>query len=236
MYIKTGCLQITLNNNITTASEGQFVLLDCYKPYTYSTKIECETIWLHYDGKSARSYYNIIQTQLGTVFTLADSYPVLKILNTIYNLFSTASHINEILLSKYITDILTELATQKSLSHNSTVNEQVIAKTIAYISSHLTDDLSVDLLASNASLSVYHFIRIFKKGTEFTPHEYVINTKINTAKFMLRNTRMPIKDICYRSGFSSESVFCTSFKKYVGVTPFKYRTCISDLCTTIPLT
>ncbi len=225
LYIKSGCLHLNLDGSISTAYEGQFVLLDCYRPHTYSTDAECETLWLHYDGKNARPYYNIIQAQLGTIFAPADPSPVLNTLITIYNLFSSASHINEILFSKYMTDILTELATGNALSSDPCGNEQVIEQTIAYITSHLTDDLSVELLASKVSLSIYHFIRIFKKGTGFTPHEYVIISRINTAKFMLRNTRMPIKDICFSSGFSSESVFSTSFKKCVGTTPNKYRTC-----------
>ncbi len=229
IYIKSGCLQLNLDNRISTACEGQFVLLDCYKPHTYSADTECETYWLHYDGINARSYYNIIQEQLGTIFRLTDPSPVLNTLISIYNLFSSASHINELMFSKYMTDILTELATQHAHLGSTNGSDQVIEQTIAYITSHLTDDLSVELLAFRVSLSIYHFIRIFKKGTGFTPHEYVIITRINTAKFMLRNTRMPIKDICYSTGFSSESVFSTSFKKCVGVTPNKYRIYTPDL-------
>lgn len=40
---------------------------------------------------------------------------------------------------------------------------------------------------------------------------------------MLKNTRMAVKDICYNTGFLSESAFCASFKKKTGVTPAQYR-------------
>lgn len=224
IYIQKGVMQLNLDGTRTTGREGQFILLDCYKPHSYFSDDPCETLWLHFDGISARCYYNLICTQLGTVFTLADPFPALKRLTSIYRLFSSGARINEILLSKYITDFLTGLALQPSPAPGGTDYDRVIEKTVAYISSHLTDPLSVELLASNASLSLYHFIRIFKKSTGFTPHEYIIHTRIDTAKFMLRNTRLSIKEICFRSGFTNESTFSTCFKKNVGVSPNCYRT------------
>ena len=52
----------------------------------------------------------------------------------------------------------------------------------------LTEDISVPVLADRVGLSLYHFIRSFKKETGFTPHDYIIHTRINTAKYLLKNT------------------------------------------------
>ena len=43
------------------------------------------------------------------------------------------------------------------------------------------------------------------------------------AKFLLKNTKASVKDICYNTGFSSESSFCVAFKKKTGHTPAEYR-------------
>ena len=43
---------------------------------------------------------------------------------------------------------------------------------IAYINEHFAEKFSVEELAAQAGLSQYHFIRVFKKETGFTPHEY----------------------------------------------------------------
>ena len=56
-----------------------------------------------------------------------------------------------------------------------------------------------------------------------SPVEYLIHTRINAAKFYLKTTQLSLKEISYRCGFSSESSFCTVFKRVAGVTPQTYR-------------
>ena len=50
---------------------------------------------------------------------------------------------------------------------------------IAYINEHFAEKFSVEELAAKAGLSQYHFIRVFKKETGFTPHEYLNNTPVS---------------------------------------------------------
>ena len=99
----------------------------------------------------------------------------------------------------------------------------MIETVISYINEHFKEDLPDKVLASAAGLSSYHFIRVFKRETGFTPHEYVINTRLSNARYLLRNTAMSVKDICFSCGFSSESAFCITFKKRAKMTPAQYR-------------
>ena len=93
----------------------------------------------------------------------------------------------------------------------------------AFISEHFAEKLTISQLASLVSLSDYHFIRIFKRQTGFTPHEYILNTRMNTARYLLKNSTLSVKDICFSTGFSCESVFCNTFKRREGITPAQYR-------------
>ena len=63
-----------------------------------------------------------------------------------------------------------------------------------------------------------------------SPHEYLINIRMTSARYLLRCTDLSVKDICFNTGFSGESVFCNAFKKHHGMTPKEYRTAaaISD--------
>lgn len=56
-----------------------------------------------------------------------------------------------------------------------------------------------------------------------SPHEYVLNYRLGIAKILLLETNLSVNAICFESGFSSESVFCSAFKKKTGVTPTAYR-------------
>ena len=125
--------------------------------------------------------------------------------------------------------MLTELFVSRDRESPEAISGGIIEDTIAYINNHLTEILSLNDLASQASLSPFYFSRLFKKETGFSPHEYVILSRINNAKYLLNFPELSIKDVCFKTGFSSESSFCTTFKKSVGMTPSEYRlTCIQN--------
>lgn len=223
IYIKKGSLIIEHNSTKETAYEDSFVLLDCYKSHSYYCTIQCETMWCHFDGILARKYYENIVSRLGNIISIPDSHSVLNKLNSIYNIFNTHSIIKEPLISKYLNDILTSFLIFSPENIDNSKYLAISEDVISYINTHFTEDITITKLASIAKLSLYHFIRTFKKETGFTPHEYIVNTRINNAKYLLKNSPNSVKDICFNSGFSSESAFCSTFKKNVGLTPAKYR-------------
>ncbi|MDO5516430.1 MAG: AraC family transcriptional regulator [Clostridium sp.] len=223
IYVKNGQLSVTHDNKTEIAHKASFVLLDCYNPHSYCCDVKCETIWCHFDGIIARKYYKSIVSRLGNIITLPHPDIVLNKLDSIYDIFHNHSIIKEPLISKYLNDILTSflLFSPESIdnSNDSTISEDIIL----YITNHFTENITISDLAYIAKLSPFHFIRTFKKETGLTPHEYIINTRINNAKYLLKNSSNSVKSICFETGFSCESVFCNSFKKNVGLTPAQYR-------------
>lgn len=223
MYIQKGELNLSFEGHTRRAKAGSFVLLDCYKLHSYSASKVCECLWCHFDGVTARAYYNSIVSRLGNIFSISDAYPVLNKLSAILKVFLSGAAVREPLLSKYLTDILTEFLLYTPMNVHSHNYANMAEEIIAYINEHFSEDLPIEDLAAKAGLSQYHFIRTFKKETGFTPHEYIVNTRIATAKYLLKNSRLAIKDICFATGFSSESVFCGAFKRHQGITPVQYR-------------
>lgn len=223
LYIEKGQLTLSYENQTKTVTTGQFILIDCYKPHSYGTSEGCDTLWCHFDGKVAGKIYETIVSHIGTVFSLNDTFSVLNKLEKIYQTFDSGEIIKEPLMSKYLNDILTSLLLYTPEDSTSYNYMNMAEETISYINEHLTEDISVPTLADRVGLSLYHFIRSFKKETGFTPHDYIIHTRMNTAKYLLKNTELPIKEICYQCGFSSESVFCNCFKQRLKVTPIQYR-------------
>ena len=227
VYMKKGQCIVTTNNQTYTARENQIILLDCYKPHGYYTTIGWESEWIHFDGIAATAYYQMITEASGPIITLRDSYRFEKYLHKIYQLFRENASIKEALVSQYITNILTELLVSRDNPSGHSEPSDIIEETTAYMNEHLTEPLTLDDLAARASLSPYYFTRLFKKETGFTPHEYLIAMRINSAKFLLKTTSASIKEICFLTGFASESSFCTTFKKWVNATPSSYREYIS---------
>ena len=95
--------------------------------------------------------------------------------------------------------------------------------TLEYINDHLERDLTVAELAGVAQMSTYHFARLFKQSTGFTPHQYVVNCRIERAKTLLKERKLSIAEICDCVGFQSPSHFTALFRKHMTMTPKAYR-------------
>lgn len=223
MYVEKGTMTLEFQGKATAIHAGQFLLLDCYQSHAYYTQAGCSCLWCHFDGTLARPYYENITARLGNAFSLLNSYPVQNKLNSIYSTFQTGSPVREALVSKYFVDIMTlfllDTPQEVSYLHYASMSENIIT----YINEHFAEDITIATLAERAGMSQYHFIRTFKKESGFTPHKYILNSRISAAKYLLKNTRLSAKDICFQTGFSCESVFCSAFKKETGVTPTEYR-------------
>lgn len=223
LYVQKGTFLLETNGCAQTVNKGQFVLLDCYSRHAYSTESGWSCLWCHFDGITARHWYQNIVSRFGNVFSIPDAQPIISKLNAIYDTFSEGGVVREPLLSKYLTDILTAIVLYVPSDSGIDLHVNIAEKITAYISEHFAEPITVSQLAALAGLSDYHFIRIFKKQTGFTPHEYLLNTRINTARYLLKNSRLPVKEICFSTGFSCESVFCGAFKRIEGMTPAQYR-------------
>lgn len=92
-----------------------------------------------------------------------------------------------------------------------------------YINDNLAQALKLSEIATSIGMSPYHFARLFKQSTGLSPHQYVIQCRIEQAKVLLAENKLPIIEIAYRIGCSSQSNFTALFRKHVGITPKGYR-------------
>jgi AraC family transcriptional regulator len=97
-----------------------------------------------------------------------------------------------------------------------------LQRTIEYIQANLTKEISVEDLAAAASLSRFHFSRMFKATTGQTPSRFVGRLRLELAKSLL-TAGSSIADVAHDCGFSSESNFARSFRTATGRTPGQYR-------------
>jgi AraC family transcriptional regulator len=64
---------------------------------------------------------------------------------------------------------------------------------------------------------------LFKQSTGLTPHQYVIQCRVERAKQLLLQGELTIADIAYRVGFANQSHLNRHFKRLFGVTPKAIR-------------
>lgn len=93
---------------------------------------------------------------------------------------------------------------------------------IDYCYERRESDLSLADLAAQVHLSPFHFSRLFKQTIGCTPCGYIHQLKIDQAKRLIRQKKMPLTAIAYQLGFSDQAHFCRAFKKATGVSPRKF--------------
>lgn len=113
---------------------------------------------------------------------------------------------------------------QKTLAVSGRTLDAVKLKQIQdYIEEHLAEDIAIEDMAALVPMSQFHFARAFKASTGDTPHQYLLQRRMERAKVLLTVTQLAIAEIAYRVGFSNQSHFTAHFRKATGVTPKNYR-------------
>ncbi|WP_298520543.1 GyrI-like domain-containing protein [uncultured Kordia sp.] len=94
-----------------------------------------------------------------------------------------------------------------------------------FIENNLEANLSLDLLASKAHYSSYHFHRVFSTIVGENLNQYINRKRIERiASILLVHTDRGIKELAYKYGFNSDSSFSRAFKKYYGISPTQFKT------------
>lgn len=93
----------------------------------------------------------------------------------------------------------------------------------AFIDRHYDTPITVERISREAGFSPYHFIRLFRAAFRKTPHQYLVQRRIDRAKELLGTSSMSIYDVCFAVGFESLGSFSTLFRREAGLSPSAYR-------------
>ncbi|MGY8667427.1 GlxA family transcriptional regulator [Bradyrhizobium sp. UFLA05-109] len=92
-----------------------------------------------------------------------------------------------------------------------------------WISNHLGGDLSLPVLSGRAGMSERSFSRHYAEATGQTPARAIERLRVQGARHLLTETRLPVKRISQRCGFGSEETMRRSFLRLLDTTPQDYR-------------
>lgn len=98
-----------------------------------------------------------------------------------------------------------------------------LERTKQLIEHEFAHPLNAQNLAEEAGLSLYHFIRLFKKCYGQTPIQMLITRRMIHAQKLLKESNLPINEVAECSGFSDLQMFSKAFKKYTGNSPSAFK-------------
>lgn len=139
----------------------------------------------------------------------------------------TCHYLTVALLSQLL--MLTRRETFQAGKHNTRTNHDIIAARVKnYIDSHYDEHFTLEDISREICVSPYYLSHIFKKTTGFSPMHYTTRRRLGEAQSLLIMTSRPITDIALSIGFGSQCQFYNIFKKYIGMSPGKYRETYSN--------
>ena len=94
---------------------------------------------------------------------------------------------------------------------------------IRFVESDAARPVQLQDLAAIAGMSKYHFLRVFRRLTGVTPHQYLISARMRRAALDLASSSQPVIAIALDSGFGDLSTFNKRFRATFGLTPTQYR-------------
>ncbi|MDH6363439.1 AraC-like DNA-binding protein [Enterococcus sp. PF1-24] len=92
-----------------------------------------------------------------------------------------------------------------------------------YVEAHFENTITLDEVASHIGFSSSYFSRFFKKNVGLTFSRYLMEYRINHAKYILGTENIPMTEVASRSGFASIKTFHHVFKAAVGMAPFQFQ-------------
>jgi AraC family transcriptional regulator len=101
--------------------------------------------------------------------------------------------------------------------------EHQLAQAIEYINEYLSQDIKLTDLAALLDMSQFHFSRRFKKSMGISPHQYLIEQRVERAKQLLARSDLSIADVALQCGFNSQSHLGQWFRQLTGITPKAYQ-------------
>lgn len=98
-----------------------------------------------------------------------------------------------------------------------------IKAVLTYIRENYKDKIYIHDLAAQVHMNEQYFCRFFKKSIGRSPMEYLNEYRIKQAMRLLKETDLPVMEVCLECGYNNLGNFLRAFKKYTEMTPLKYR-------------
>jgi AraC-like DNA-binding protein len=98
-----------------------------------------------------------------------------------------------------------------------------VEKAKDYLLQHFDQDVHLQALADHCCVSLFHFARIFKEITGWSPYQYLTSIRLHHARVLMESTEQPVSEIALLCGYSNTEHFSTAYRQRFGVAPSLHR-------------
>ena len=103
-------------------------------------------------------------------------------------------------------------------------NLSPILPALHHMALHFAENIRAEELARRCGLSEAHFRRVFTANLNMAPMDYLNLIRVQNACKLMRSKNSSMELIAAECGFASVSTFTRNFRKYLGTTPYQWKT------------
>lgn len=220
----SGSGQLVFDDKTYEIGIGDCFLIDCRRQHFY--RAMSSQGWgyriIHFDGQAMADYFDLFSQRGSVKFPAANDSRLNMLIDQLFKANSIPHAFDDVRNSCILTEIITETIAPSAEQHVETL-PHLIDGVLQHIAAMYHQPLSLDQLAETFFVSKFHLCHEFKKYTGTTLNEYLIRTRLNAAKDLLRLTRLSIAEISSRVGIPAPNHFLYLFRTREDVTPSAYR-------------
>lgn len=210
VYCLEGKGSVIINSKKHKFHTGTYYILRRGTPHIEKSYGPSSIIYFHFDVPEERVTEGSFADHNGRIRTAVQKLYEESLKNLVYKKEMCSCLLNEILIEAHRTAMAPG-------------NEENIYCVFKYIDENIDGDIDLKQFASGLGYSYDRFRHIFKEHTGISPHQYIINARIEKVKFLMTiNPNASLTELAHSCGFSSSSQFSNIFKAKEGMTPTEY--------------
>jgi AraC family transcriptional regulator, arabinose operon regulatory protein len=232
LFIQTrGTLYLSDGTEDFALTEGEFLLMPPRTLQYGYRESDCSFYWLHF---TTQGHDTIQEAELEHVYepgvivlpgkgTLRSPDKPVVMMKQLQD--SVRSYREKTLNNYLTTGILCEIYNQLFMvrQESGKQQQQLYNDIVDYIKWNRHENLKVVQLARHFGYNAKHLSSLFSSVSGLPLKQYILQEKMEAAKFLLTDTNQKIQEIALQLGFPDSHPFMKSFKKMTGMTPTEYR-------------
>ena len=212
--------EVSVDGRSTTLESGDAALMLPNSVHSYRLVTPGRCVVAIFDPSYAGAYMDLLQrSSCAEPFVKAAHSDILLALLRL----AREENIDEMLATAYMSVAVGRLLPDVKLTERGTaVETDDLRRVLGYIGAHIDEKITLDTLSSSLYINRYSISRLFSEHMGCGLNEYVNTLRADRARSLLRDTSMPLSEVCRRSGFESERTFYRVFREQYGASPRQY--------------
>lgn len=139
--------------------------------------------------------------------------------------YAIGSLLLDILLNQFEKEFLKKIRGTRASTRREVFTR--LKKSVVYIHEHYTEGLNLEVLAQEAGISKFHFLRSFTETFKMTPQKFLEKLRITEAQKLLKLSSRSIAEISFDVGYQDADTLSKKFRREMQVSPRQYRAMVS---------